>query len=165
MPHLSKLLLHTMQSDTCPMEWYMSNGHSANLRVRQTSSDWLKVEFWITRSSDSRVEQFLTNQMLGDILFPGFWLVENCSTVRCICCHWTLYRKINFQPIRTCLTYMQFCGMTIGHVSFHWKCIALHSVSWYTVEKILLTIFFAVLEHNPCYLEVFKNLSNKIKGL
>ena len=25
----------------------MSNGHSANLRVRSTSSDWLKVDFWI----------------------------------------------------------------------------------------------------------------------
>ena len=26
---------------------YMSSGHSANLRVRLTSSDWLKVDFWI----------------------------------------------------------------------------------------------------------------------
>ena len=48
------------------------------------------------------VERFLTNQTLGDILYPGFWLVENCSTVWCICWHWTLYPKINFQPIRTC---------------------------------------------------------------
>ena len=24
----------------------MSNGHSANWRVRLTSSDWLKVDFW-----------------------------------------------------------------------------------------------------------------------
>ena len=25
----------------------MSNGHSANWRVRLTNSDWLKVDFWI----------------------------------------------------------------------------------------------------------------------
>ena len=25
----------------------MSNGHPAKLRVRQISSDWLKVDFWI----------------------------------------------------------------------------------------------------------------------
>ena len=25
----------------------MSNGHSTNLRVGHTSSDWLKVDFWI----------------------------------------------------------------------------------------------------------------------
>ena len=36
-----------MQGDTCPTEWYMSNGHSANSLVRLTSSDWLKVGFWI----------------------------------------------------------------------------------------------------------------------
>ena len=36
-----------MQGDTCPTEWYVSNSHSVNLRVRLTSSDWLKVGFWI----------------------------------------------------------------------------------------------------------------------
>ena len=36
-----------MQSDTCPTEWYIANGHSANLRMRLTSSDWLKVVLWI----------------------------------------------------------------------------------------------------------------------
>ena len=36
-----------MQSDTYPTERYISNGHSANLRVRLTSSDWLKVDFRI----------------------------------------------------------------------------------------------------------------------
>ena len=39
--------LHTMQGDTCPMEWYISNGHSANQRKSLTSSDWLKADFWI----------------------------------------------------------------------------------------------------------------------
>ena len=65
---------------------------------------------------------------LGDILYLGLWLVENGSSVRCICCRWTLCPKINFQPIRTCLTHTQFLGMTVGHVSFRWTCIALHSV-------------------------------------
>ena len=69
-----------------------------------------------------------TNQTLGDILYPGFWLVENRSTVRYICCRWTLYPKIKFQPTRTCLTHAQFRGITVGHVSCCWTCIALHSV-------------------------------------
>ena len=59
---------------------------------------------------------------------PVFWLVENFSTVRCICCHWIFYPKINFQLIRICLTHTQFRWMTVGHVSFHWKCITLHRV-------------------------------------
>ena len=63
------------------------------------------------------VEWFSTNQTLGDFLYPGFWLVENRCTVWCICCHWTLYPKINFLPIRTCLTHVQFRGITVGHVS------------------------------------------------
>ena len=32
---------------TCPTEWYMSNGHSGNLRMRYSSSDWVKVDFLI----------------------------------------------------------------------------------------------------------------------
>ena len=36
---------HIMQKDTCPAEWYMSNCHSANLRVRSTSYDWLIIDF------------------------------------------------------------------------------------------------------------------------
>ena len=78
------------------------------------------------------------HQMIGDILYPGFWLVENCSTVRCICCHWTLYPKNNFPPIRTCLTHTQFHGMMVGHVSFHWTYIALHSVLWNYQENLPL---------------------------
>ena len=38
---------HTMQGDTCPTEWYISNSHSAISRVCLTSSDWLTVDFWI----------------------------------------------------------------------------------------------------------------------
>ena len=37
----------TMQGDTCPTERCISKGRSANLRLRLTSSDWLKVDFWI----------------------------------------------------------------------------------------------------------------------
>ena len=68
---------------------------------------------WIHRT----VERFSTNQTLGDILYHAFWLVKNRSTVQCICCCWTLYPKIKFQPIRTCLTHAQFRGMTVGHHS------------------------------------------------
>ena len=65
-----------------------------------------------------KVERFLTNQNSGYKVSPTVYLVENRSTVRCICCRWTLYPKINFQPIRTCLTHAQIFGMTVGHVSF-----------------------------------------------
>ena len=60
---------------------------------------------------------------------------RNHSIVRCICCHRTLYPKINFQPIRTCLTHTQFRGMAVGHVSFRWTCIALHSGSLKKIKK------------------------------
>ena len=50
------------------------------------------------------------------------------STVRCICCYWTLYPKINFQPTKTCLMHTQINGMTVGYISFRWTCITFHSV-------------------------------------
>ena len=59
---------------------------------------------------------------------PSIWLVENHSSVQWICCRWTLCPNINFQPIRTCYTYAHIRRMTIGHVSFLWTSIALHSV-------------------------------------
>ena len=59
---------------------------------------------------------------------PSVWLVENRFAMRCICRRWTLYPKINFQPIRTCLTHTQVRGMTVGQVSYRWTYIALHSV-------------------------------------
>ena len=75
------------------------------------------------------VERFLTNQNPDYRMSPSVWLVENRSTVQCICWLWTSssYPKISFQPIWT-LTQVQICGMTVGHVSFRWTCIALHSV-------------------------------------
>ena len=109
---------------------YMSNGmihaqRSFSEIARALSSDWLKVDFWISQKVQWQqihrtVEQFSTNQALGDILYPRFWLVENFSSMQCICFHWTLYPKINFQPIRTCLTHAQWpldMYHSVGHVS------------------------------------------------
>ena len=108
---------------------YMSNGI---IHVQQSFGKFAKkliFGYKVKRQQiHCTVERFSANQMLGDILYPGFWLVENCSTLRCICCRWTLYPKINFQRIGTCLTHVQFCGMTVGHLSYRWTCIALHSV-------------------------------------
>ena len=56
----------------------------------------------------------------GYKMSPSVWLVKNHSTVRCICCRWTLYPKINFQPIRSCFN-AQANSQT---------CIALLSVIW-----------------------------------
>ena len=39
------------------------------------------------------------------------------SAVRCICCHWTMYPKNSFQPIKICLRHAQIRGMTTGIVS------------------------------------------------
>ena len=98
--------------------------------ARALNKFWL-VESWFldTRSIGSRyiAQWTIFDQSESRIQSPSVWLVENCSTVRCICCRWTLYPKINFQPIRTCLTHVQFRGMTVGHVSFRWTCIVLHS--------------------------------------
>ena len=80
--------------------------------------------------SNGMIQSCPTVIPLGDILYPVFWLVENRSTVRCICFRWTLYQNINFQPIRTCLRHTQF------RVSFWWTCITLqHSVCWTTCKQ------------------------------
>ena len=122
--------------DTRCTRRYTSNGmihvqRSFREIARALNKFWL-VESWFldTKSSGSRCIAQWNNfrpiriQDTGCLL--ASWLVKNCSTVRC--CHWTLYPKINFQPIRICLTHAQFCGMTVGHVSLYWTCIALHSV-------------------------------------
>ena len=101
-------LKYTMQGDTFLTEWYISNGHSVNLRLRLTSSDWLKVDFLDTWFSGSRY----IIQWKAVVHWP--------SAVRCISCHWTTYPKINFQPIRICLKHTQIRRMTVGHVSFCW---------------------------------------------
>ena len=115
---------HVQRNDTCPTVISRICAY-----VKQVLTGW-KLIFWYKvqwPQIHRTVEQFSTNQTPGDILYPGFWLVENCSIVRWICYHWTLYPKINFQPIRTCLTRAQFRGMTVGHVWFRCTCIALHS--------------------------------------
>ena len=106
----------------------------------------MKVDFWIQVQRQlihRTVEWFSTFQTLGDILYPEFWLVESRS-FHCAMylLPWTLYPKINFQPIRTCLTCAQIRGMTVGHVSFRWTCIALHSVrTVFSVENSTEQIF------------------------
>ena len=109
---------------------YMSNGHSANSRMC-LSSDWLKVGFWtqgpVAEDTSHRGTIFDQSDARRHLV-SWILIVENCSTMRCICCLWTLYPKINIQPIRTCWTPAQIRRMTVGHVSFDWTCIALHSV-------------------------------------
>ena len=85
---LKMLKHHTMQGDTCPTEWYMSNGHSANWRVRLTSADWLKVDFWIHGpvAADTSYSERL--------LFVGLPLCDVC-----FCCHgnqfwWNLLQNL-----------------------------------------------------------------------
>ena len=93
--------------------------------------DWLRVDFWIQGplaadtscsrtifdQSDARKHQ-VSWTLIGRKLFHCAMYLLPLD----------LISKINFQPIRTCLTHAQFHGMTTGHVSFHWTCIALHSV-------------------------------------
>ena len=93
---------------------YMSNGmvhiqRSFREFVCAFNKFWL-VESWFfdTWSSGSR---YIT-QWKAVVRWP--------SAVQCICCHWTMYPKINFQPIRICLTHVQIRGMNVGHVSFLW---------------------------------------------
>ena len=74
----------------------MSNDHSANWRVLLTSSDWLKVDFFIVGpvAADTSHSGRPTNNSLS-------LLNARAAAVR---------------------------GMTVGHVSFRWTCIALQSV-------------------------------------
>ena len=75
-------IVHTMQGNTCPTEWYISNGHSAKLQ-------------------------------------------------RCICCHWTMYPKINFQ-LSTNQNLFNACANSrddpLDMYPSPWHSIALHSV-------------------------------------
>ena len=108
--------IHVQQNDTCPI--VISR---ICVRIKQVLIGWKLIFGYEVQWQQihRKVEWFLTNQTLGDSLYPRFWLVKN---------HSTLSPKINFQPIRTCLTHMQFRGMTLGHVQFRCTCIALHSV-------------------------------------
>ena len=92
---------------------------------------WYNVQPHQSLDDTCYSERFSTNQNPGNRMSPSVWLVENCSLWHVSSkdwCGWTLYPKINIQPIRICLTHAQICGMTVGHVSFRWTCIALHSV-------------------------------------
>ena len=87
---------------------------------------WL-VESWLLVQCPAAVDTSHSGMIFdqsGYRMSPSAWLVENYSTVLCICHNWTLYPKFTFQPIRTCLTRTQIRGLTIGRVSFRWTCIA-----------------------------------------
>ena len=73
---------HIMQGDT------MSSGR---IHVQKSFRKFWLVESWYldTRSSGRRyIAQQKTNE-------------QQPFTVWCFCCHWTMYPKFNFQPIRT----------------------------------------------------------------
>ena len=98
-----------MQGGTCPTERYISNGHSANLCVRLTSSDWLKVDFWI-HGPVAAVTSYSER-----LLFVGISLCDVSAATGPFS-----YPKINFQPTRICLPQGKIREMTVGHVSFRW---------------------------------------------
>ena len=100
------------KADTCPTEWYMSNGNAANLRVRLISSDWLKVEFWV--DGPMAADTFHGERLL----FVGLPLCDVYQKKK---------KKKNFQPIRICLPHDDR-GMTVGHS------LALHNVHFRTSE-------------------------------
>ena len=121
----SQFSLHVQRNDTCPR--VIPRNCAC---VKQVLIGWklifgYKVQW---QQIHHTMEQFSTNQNPGYRMSPSIWLVENHSSVQCICYRWTFYPKIKLQPIRTCLMHAQICGMTVGHVSFHWTCITLHSV-------------------------------------
>ena len=125
---MSNGMTHVQQNDTCPT---VIPENCAG--VKQVLIGWkLIFGYKVQRQQiHHTVERFSTNQNPGYRMSPSIWMIENRSTVRCICCRWTLYPKINFQPIRKCLTHEQIRGMTVGHVSFRWTCIALQSLTRY----------------------------------
>ena len=85
-----------MQCDTCP---------TIILQICPFNTFWLVESWFFDRwSSGSRY----IAQWKAVVRWP--------SAVRCICCHWTMYPKINFHPIRICLTHAQIRGMTVGRI-------------------------------------------------
>ena len=111
--------IHTMQGNTYPTDWYNYPRVIPPICVCVTSSDWLKVDFWIQGpvaadtshsgtifdQSESR-KQDVSQRLIGQKTVP----LCDVSAAR------TLYQT-NFQPIRTCLTHAQIHGMTV------WTCI------------------------------------------
>ena len=64
-----------MQGDTCPtvIPWIC-------MCIKQVLIGWkLIFGYNVQWQQMCTVEQFSTNQTPGDILYPGFWLVKNCS--------------------------------------------------------------------------------------
>ena len=60
---------------------------------------------------------------------PSVWLVENRSTVRCICCRWTLYPKSTLNQSELVQRTRNFAEWPLDmYHSVGYVCIALHSV-------------------------------------
>ena len=130
--------IHVQQNDTCPTVTLRNCACVKQVLIGRKLSFGFKVQ---RQQIHCTVEWFSNNQNPGYRISPSLWLVENHSTVWCICCSWTFYPKVNFQPIRTCLTQAQIGGMTVGFVSFRWTCIALHSV--YSILLKLITLVYS----------------------
>ena len=112
---------------------YMSNGmiHAKRLFrefARVLTKFWLAENWFLnTRSSDSRyIAQWNDFRPIARRHHIS-WIPIGRKSFHCAM-YLLLFPKINFQPIRSCLTYAQFRGMTVGHVSFRWTCIALYGV-------------------------------------
>ena len=57
---------HTMQGNTSPTEWYMSNGHSTNLHVMQTSHKWVHFIYFLSyRRRQWKKQRWKTIQRYG----------------------------------------------------------------------------------------------------
>ena len=86
----------------------ISNGHSANLRIRLTCSDWLKVNFWIHGpvAADTSYSERL--------LFIGLLLCNVSAATG------PYIQKSTFKQSEFVYCTRKFHGMTVGHVSFCW---------------------------------------------
>ena len=124
-----------MQGDTCPTEWYISIGHSVNLRMRLTSSDWLKVDFWILGpvAADTSYSEKL--------LFVGLRLCDvSAATGPCI-------QKLTFNQSEFLYRKRKFAEWPLDMYPSAGHSIALHNVTGVFNKLILfsLTLFGAVV--------------------
>ena len=105
----------------------MSNGM---IHIQRSFCEFARAfnKFWL-------VESWFLDMWSSGRSFIAQWtaVVRWLSAVQCICCHWTMFPKINFQPIRICLTHAQIHGMTVEHVSLHSVRCSLRSTTWSSI--------------------------------